>query len=433
MASPRRARPPELRPDQGTVTRDRKRRRLAAVMAPAANDAGAPIRDLELLEVARAVSAAFAQGDSVGGLTKAQIAERVDGTVDHALLERRLEVFERLGWLRPYLDKAHQQRYTLDPAGLVGQQVFDRICERGGVDELLALLDRTRALLDGRPTRDDLSDHLRHLRDLLAVYADDLERLVATAPLPELIAERDDHDRATAFSSLADAAGSITERFPDLRPLATRTVEEASRYMRAVESLITRILDEGGRARDFSVLPADDYLTAAIDATVEQLAAAFDTVVFDPPSPWAGAAEILDAVERQGVRTRPGRRPSAPPRASGSDPIGRLVAAAARSARARALAAEKLLGGEPAVEVTSTIQGLRWPAAAALLADLLALDLERAQPYRARIGEATFVDSEADVTYSSPVAIEAERRLPAQAGDIGADPPVSIPTEANGA
>ena len=86
------------------------------------------------------------------GSTRAQIVDRMAPGFPPDVVESRLQVFEKLGLLRPYLDKLHQQRYTLNPASLVGQQVFDRIGLRGGVDELLALLDRTRSLFDGQPT-----------------------------------------------------------------------------------------------------------------------------------------------------------------------------------------------------------------------------------------------------------------------------------------
>ena len=221
-------------------------RRLAALVAPVAANAGAIVDDPDLLEVGRAVCDAFGQGDSAGGLTHAQIVDRMAPGFPPDVVESRLQVFEKLGLLRPYLDKLHQQRYTLNPASLVGQQVFDRIGLRGGVDELLALLDRTRSLFDGQPTRDEVYAHLRHLTELLSVYANDVERLVATAPLAELLAERDDHDRATALENLAAVAAQTTERFADLRPAATTLVEEASRYLHAVESLMTRVLDEGG-------------------------------------------------------------------------------------------------------------------------------------------------------------------------------------------
>lgn len=384
-------------------------RRLAALVAPVAANAGAVVDDLDLLELARAVCDAFGQGDSAGGLTRMQILDRMGPGFRPDVVESRLQVFEKLGLLRPYLDKKHQQRYTLNPAGLVGQQVFDRIGERGGVDELLALLDRTRSLFDGQPTSDEVYAHLRHLTELLSVYANDVERLVATAPLAELLAERDDHDRATALETLAAIAAETTERFPDLRPVATRLVEEASRYLHAVESLMSRVLDEGGMSRDFSVLPPDDYLSAAIGGTVELLASALAPIVFDPPTVWVSAADILGALDRTGPPRHRVRRPPAPPPSTAPDPVGALVDGARRVARSRALRAEQLLGGDSTVEVTSSLRALEWSSAAVLLADLLALDLDPDQAYRLAIGEATIIDVEAEVTYSSPVALHADR------------------------
>src|SRR4051812_33028455 len=80
-------------------------RRLAAMAAPIAVDAGAVIDDEHLLAAARAVCEAFSYDDAVGGLTKAEIAARVNGACDPATLESRLGVFLRMELLRPILDK----------------------------------------------------------------------------------------------------------------------------------------------------------------------------------------------------------------------------------------------------------------------------------------------------------------------------------------
>src|SRR6266540_1543730 len=398
--------------DDSPTRNTRVARRLGAAIAPVAADAGAPIRDPHLLDIAAAVADAFTQGDASRGLTKAQIVDRIGPGVDTAEVERRLEVFERLGWLRPYLDKKHQQRYGLDPAGVLGQQVFERICSRGGVDELLALLSRTRTVIAERGSHADVAANLANLRDLLAVYANELDRLVATAPWHELITERDDHDRATVFTMLGSLVEEVAEHHPDLRALATRVIEEANRYVRAVEGLMTRVLDEGARSQDFRVLPADDYLTAAIDCGVDELAAAFTDVVFDPPSPWTTAADILDNAGPRGSRSRPTRRPVAPPASGDDDPLNGLLTAAEQAGQRRALRAEQLLDGNPEVEATSTVRALRWPAAATLLGDLLALDLDPRQPYLVEIGEAILVDTETEVTYSSPVTLHVARGEP---------------------
>jgi hypothetical protein len=113
-------------------------RRLAAMAAPIAVDAGAVVDDEELLDVARAVCDAFSHEDAVGGLTKGEIAARVNGACTPAVLDARLGVFVRMELLRPVLDKKHQQRYVLAPAGLVGVLIVDRFSARGGVEELLS-------------------------------------------------------------------------------------------------------------------------------------------------------------------------------------------------------------------------------------------------------------------------------------------------------
>lgn len=405
----------------------RRLARLRALVAPVARDGGSVIDDPELLEVARAVCDAFVQGDAAGGLTRAQIIDRVAARVDRDALEARLAVFEKLGFLRTYLDKLHQQRYTIEPTSLVGQEVFERIGERGGVDELLALLVRTRSLLDHQPDETEVLKHLREIRGILSAYANELGRLVATAPLRELLAERSDHDQANALQDLQPLAEAVTERFPDLRTTAADVVEEAQRYLTAVQAMMARILDEGGTSRDFSVLSPDDYLSAAIQAPVDVLAEVFATVVFDPPSAWIGAAEI-DAASGPRSRHQRTRRPPEPLPSSADDPLGSLLAAAHDTTLRRALAAERLLQGEASRDLTSNVQGLAWPAAARLLADLLAVDLDPRQPFELTISEATFVDPQGPVTYLSPVTLA---RQPRAAAPVDATHEPAAPEEAH--
>jgi hypothetical protein len=137
-------------------------RRLGAMVAPIATDSGAIVDDESIIDIARAVCEAFGHKDAAGGLTKAEIASRVAGVCSAAELESRLGVFIRMELLRPALDKQHQQRYVLASSGLVGMLVVDRFTERGGVEELLGLLDRTkRALASGHATERSLSSSVR--------------------------------------------------------------------------------------------------------------------------------------------------------------------------------------------------------------------------------------------------------------------------------
>jgi len=382
-------------------------RRLAAMAAPIAADAGAVIDDEELLNVARAVCDAFSHDDAVGGLTRSEIAVRVDGACTSAALESRLGVFVRLELLRPILDKKHQQRYVLAPAGLVGVLIVDRFSKRGGVEELLNLLDRTASAL-ARHEADvpAVSAALESCRAMFAVFANELSRLVATAPLNELLDERRFHDDSNFMSRVGDLQRLVTDQFPALDPAAYKLLLEAQRYVGAVEDLLGRVLDEGGEARNFSLLDPEEYLEAARTATVEQLAAAAADVAFDRALPWVDAGAVIEAVETYRPRRMLRVRPPEPPAPSDEDPVAQMQARTDQATRRRVLAAESLLGGTDARDLTDTLRGAGWPAAAQTLAELLGLDGLPEQPYRVELGDALYVDADGLVTYASPVRLE---------------------------
>jgi hypothetical protein len=118
--------------------------------------------------------------------------------------------------LRPILDKKHQQRYVLNPAGVVGLLVFERFGERGGVDELLHLLDRTRLLIErGQATRATVLDGIERVCGLFALFANEVNRLLAAAPLEEQLEERRFHDRGDLISQVAALNRLVTDEYPD--------------------------------------------------------------------------------------------------------------------------------------------------------------------------------------------------------------------------
>jgi hypothetical protein len=296
-------------------------RRLAAMAAPIAADAGAVIDDEQMLDVARAVWVAFSHDDAVGGLTKAEIAGRIGGACPAAALEGRLGVFERLGLLRPILDKKHQQRYVLAPAGLAGMPIVDRFSKRGGVEELLALLDRTAGALERHEAdAPAVGAALESCRAaMFAVFANELTRLVANAPLSELLSERRFHDDSGFIRRVADLQRLVTDQFPQLDPGAYTLLLEAQRYVSTVEDMLARVLDEGGDVSNFSLLDAEEYLDAARTATVEDFAAVAADLVFDPALPWVDAGAVIDAVGSYRPRRATRTRPPEPPAASDED------------------------------------------------------------------------------------------------------------------
>jgi hypothetical protein len=375
-------------------------RRVAAMVAPVAQDAGAVADDERLLAIARAVCDAFANEEAANGLTKMEIVARVDGVCTTAELEARIELFVRLELLRPILDKKHQSRYVLNPAGVVGLLVFERFGERGGVDELLHLLDRARRLLEqGQATEETVLGTVERVRGLFALFANEVNRLVAVAPLEELLEERRFHDRSDLISQVASLNSLVTDQFPGLDRPAYRLVTEAQRYVSAVQDLVARVLDEGGEARDFAVLAPEDYLTAAITAPVAALAEVVARAVFDPARPWVDAGAIVDVLETYHPRRTIRMRPPEPAGASSGDPLVELEQERAQLMRRRALKVEQHLQGNDAGEVDSFLRGAGWPAAATTLADLLALDADDAELYSVELRDEVIVDRDGPVTY----------------------------------
>lgn len=114
--------------------------------------------------MARAVCAAMAEADS-GGLARSQLVARAHGPWSQDALEARIDLFVRMGLLRPYLAKAHQQRYVLHPAGMVGLLIIDRIAERRNHDHsrLLGEIGRLNDLVtDNHPDLDTAGLSPRH-------------------------------------------------------------------------------------------------------------------------------------------------------------------------------------------------------------------------------------------------------------------------------
>jgi hypothetical protein len=401
-------------------------RRLGAMAAPIATDAGAVIDDEELLDVARAVCEAFSHDDAVGGLTKAEIIGRIDGVCSPNVLEARLGVFVRMELLRPILDKKHQQRYVLAPAGLVGVLIIDRFSARGGVEELLSMLDRTTSALERHeadaPT---VAIQLESCRAMFAVFTNELSRLVATAPLDELLAERRYHDHSGFISRIGDLQRLVTDQFPQLDPAAYKLLLEAQRYIGAVEDLLGRVLDESGHAHNFSLLDPEEYLDAARTATMEQLAEVAANIAFDPALPWVDAGAVVEAVERYQPRRVVRTRAPEPPAASGDDPVQQIQLRTEATVRRRALQAESLLGGFRDKDLTDALRGSGWPGAGRTLAELLALDGLPEQPYEVELGDALHVDADGAVTYASPVRLHAKRDAPARVSptSVGAETP----------
>jgi len=389
---------------------------LRAFVAPVATNAGAVTSDAEVLRLARDVSAVFADDSQPGGLAKAEVYAGVTARrgipCDHGLFEARFTLFEALNLVQPYLAKKHQDRYVLNPAGLAGLLVVDRLGVHGGVDELVLLLDRARWVLErGTVDRAAVIEHLRSCRRLLSVYAANLERLVETAPLHELMAEQRQHEHRDIEGQVHALNRLVTDRFladPELDDKAMGLIEAEQRYRRHLMAAVERVLDEGGNSLDFNVLSPEEYLTAAINGPLDALSEVGRHVVVDPPMPWTDAGALLEAIDNYAPRRRIRQRPPEPPDADEPDPIALLRRQHDAELKRRRLAAENSLQGADEVELTSQLSLAGWPGAARILADLLVLHSSREQPFALDVGEMLLIDPEAAVTYLHPVRL---RRL----------------------
>lgn len=391
--------------------RDAFLRRVEALVAPVAGDAGAVVDDPAALVVAKAVYEAFGDLDSRGGLTRAEIAAACVGVCDEAVFHSRFDLFCRLGMLLPQFDKAFQHRYVFNPTSAAGLLVFERLAEHGGVDELVTLLDRTRgALASGAASREQVQESLRQARRMMTIAADHLLRLVGSSPLSELVAQRAHHSHPSLMADVFGLHEQVRDAFPDLDNDAYRLVVETQRYIGAREQFVGRLLDEGAAARDFSLLDPEQYLEAALTASSAALAEVFAAVVYDPPNPWLDPVTVADGVRKFRPQSAMRRRPPRPADpAAGPDPMLRVEQRAAKARRRRERQAELHLQGEFDVDLTSRIRAAGWPGAATMLVDALGVHSYPDLPYRVSMSDELLVDPDAAVSYVTPVVLHRVR------------------------
>lgn len=370
--------------------------------APFARDVGAVIEDLALVDLARAVVDVCCRPDAASGLALTEIADRVD--CDAAAVESRLRVFVGLGMLRPLDDRKGAMRYVLDPRALAGVRVVDRISTQGGVSELLLLLDRTAAAIQSNTTTaEQVMSALEQARVFFRLFADTLSRL-ARAPLAELYAEIRHHEQQRLLDNLDRLVRLVSATYPQLEPLGHDTLAEAQRYDRYLGAAADRIVAEAGAARAFDVLTPEAWRTAAIHAPWDDLASVGARLVFDAPGTVVHAQDIVNTIEEWQPRGRGRELPPEPDVAPGPDLLEqrRQLHAARRERLERQ--AGSLLQNRPVADITGVLRGAPWPAAAAVLADLLEADRDPHVAVTVEIGDGLIADPHIEVAWcSTPV------------------------------
>ncbi|WP_123970108.1 hypothetical protein [Streptomyces sp. TLI_185] len=398
-----------------------------AFMAPVAEDAGAVARHPEVAQVALAILEVFAEHAGPHGLTRAQVLEALANHPQgwpQELVDRRLSVLTRLGFLEPYLLKAHQDRYVVRPAGLAGALAAERLAEHGGVDELILLLDRARAVFDrSNPDPGACLDYLVSCRNALRVFALDLQRQIATGTPAELMESQRQHDHQGFTLQVNELNDLVTVRFSGqwaLEEAASALIEAELFYRRQVIAAAEKVLEHGGGSLNFDVLTVTEYTDAAVKGDLALLSQAGAALVADMPPVWIEPAGLLEAVEGFAPRSRVRVRPPVPETRDDEedDPLRWAEQAQERARESRRLLADELLEGAQEADLTQALYAVGWPAAAAIITDVLALGDDPSEPYAVVVEDALLADPDASVTYMHPVRLRRTQTAGFPDGDV---------------
>ncbi|MEH0819218.1 MULTISPECIES: hypothetical protein [unclassified Micromonospora] len=379
---------------------------MEAFVAAVARNSDAITQDPNALEIAQAVFDAFASRRSSGGLARQELLDACAGVCDERTFDSRFELFKKLKLLIPGVAKAHEERYLFNPYGAAGILVFDRISSAGGVDELLALLDRTRlAISRGTATPEQVSAALTRARGMLVIAADYLLMLVRTRSLEMMIAERHQHQHPALMSDVHAVTELVRLRFSEMDALTYTVVLEAQRYLDARTRFVERLLEEGARAEDFGVLHHEQYLAVAREASTRHLAQALERFVFDPVDLQLSTATIAMEVDRLHPPAPKTPKPPRPADATfGDDPFQALIDREHRRGDIAADEAQLLLGAGSEVDLSEEMAARGWPGAARLLVSMLRATGAGRQ-FDLKFGDSLRVNPTGKVTYISPVRL----------------------------
>jgi hypothetical protein len=374
-------------------------------MAPLAHNAGAVIDDTRMLALAREICDALLAEDADGGLTRSELAQAISPE-HHGDLDARVNVFVALGLLQTYTPKRHQQRYVLNMAGYIGLMVTERIGERGGVEELLRLLARTRQELEaGKLTEALVADRLLEARRTFTGFANELRRRRHTDTIRELAAFAREHDADGTIGEVVSLSDRVAEHFPALSERAAALIRAAQGYTRELEAVTGKLIEEGASARDFAFLDPADYDDAARDAPLEALAQVGASLVFDTGAVPVSGGEIAGALAGYRPRTTARRRPPEPPPSTEADPLARFEQRM-RAERTRVERdAELHLQGADRVELTDRLRATPWEGAARALAQLLTVHQHPGSRLRVGLADSLLIDADAEATYFSPATL----------------------------
>jgi hypothetical protein len=379
--------------------------RLRALIAPLAADRNSVIDDERSLEVARQVCEALLSEDADGGLSRSELLAHIEPDL-RELADRRIPHFEALGLLATYTPKRHQQRYTLNMAGYIGLMVAERISERGGVEELLGLLARTRQEIEaGILDAETISQRLHELRRTFVGFANELRRRRHTDHLRELALFIRDHDGDRATSEVAALSRLVSTQMPQLAERAAALIRAAQSYAGELEAVARKLIDEGAAAREFALLDPADYDQAARTGSLAALAEIGAWLVFDRGTVPVTAVQIAQALATYRPRAAGRRHPPRPPASEEPDPLGRYEARRREEWARVERQADLFAQGAQSVELTDRLRATPWEGTRKLLSGLLTIHQHEPLRYRVHLADSVLVDGTAQASYFTPTTL----------------------------
>lgn len=283
------------------------------------------------------------------------------------------------------------------------------MAEHGGVDELILLLDRARAVFGrSNPDPDAALDYLMSCRNALRVFALDLQRQVATGTPAELMESQRHHDHQGFTRQVTGLNKLVTDRFSGdwtLEEAATALIEAEQFYRQQVMAAADKVLEQGGGSLNFDVLTVTEYTDAAVKGSVALLAQVGTALVADMPGVWIEPSALVEMVEGFAPRSRVRVRPPVPDvgEDDSDEVLQRAEEAHERVQERRRLLADELLAGADEVDLTQALYEAGWPAAAAIVTDVLGLGDDPGEPYAVVVEDALLADPAASVTYLHPL------------------------------
>lgn len=383
-----------------------------ALVAGVARDRGAVVDDLADLERFHDLVAAFP--DDGRSVTRSELVE-LAGLDGDPRVDQRFDTLVALGALRQTRAKRHTGSYVLNPVALIAAELLAGLATRGGVTRLHEMLVLAADRLDADDLEgDEAREICLRLTRVLHSFAADLERVVDLGTTADVVAARPGREADRAFERVELLAQLTLERFPSLRSAALGLWDAGERFNRAIESLVTRLVDEAVDVEVsglFTVVDADALAAAARTAGHADLSQVARDVVVDAPRVVVDRETIRAGVEEAGRRP-PERSMVDPPALAPDGEAERLVAdrrlAEEHRAAARRRQAERVLGEQEWVELSDAFDG--WPGAAQRLADALAVARDGTVPITVDLAHHLVVEPDGPVAVSFPLRL---RRLAA--------------------